>query len=535
MDKNLETLFVENGFTIKNAAVFAKEADVFGLDNLIDKLVDLKKRASTNNNILDFARPVMTTLESINNLVNDDEYSRLSEQSKLNSFYDTIKNIQSNFGSIDNYLKAERDIQLRRESMFDVMRRLYELDKNKSLSDSDKTSEALKLYSAKKGAEDAYNEAFEIFMAEKKNIKEFEVVDLKNKLLKLVNELQMGFKDLALKPQSKEEIQGLISQLRNDVAYYGIDTIKAKDELDLLCKRVGVEYVSTEMNLKVKEEEKREKKKKEEEPTVIETKSDNKLEGLLSKLKELNPGVEFALSDDLEDRRYDGKILSSIAGRDLVLPEGYYYLSNGITNRFSLSVEPLTVLIGRLERIEKQTENKNIEKPIENDFFATPEETLDEIKEEPEVIAPSFIDSEQEGTLENNHKYEVKKRRTAIIGEYPKSLLKASAITYIASKVQKGKDLGANLLTGIRNASSNLYHKITDGTGEKVEEFETEANVDKTKETSLLASGVNKLMDRYKLIRSRISRHNEPEELEQNDDLEDLSSAIDDLSRGTGR
>ena len=68
--KNLETLFAERGFVIKNPTVFTKEADNVVLTELDDRLTNLEKKINSSANIVDFAKNILGKLDELESIVN---------------------------------------------------------------------------------------------------------------------------------------------------------------------------------------------------------------------------------------------------------------------------------------------------------------------------------------------------------------------------------------------------------------------------------------------------------------------------------
>lgn len=524
--KNLETLFTERGFIIKNPTVFTKEADNVDLTELVDRLSNLEKKINSSANIVDFAKNILGDLDELENIINMDEYARLSDTAKYDAYTKDIKAMRERFAKVHNFIRAEENMMFQKQNMFDAMRKIYDLDKNKTLDDATRTSETLRLYGEKKACESAYNQAYQNFIDQRKayndSVRGFSLVDFKNELLTAINCIQEDCKELALSPESKEKLQALISNVRNDIAYYGLESIRAKSEFDSLCKRFGIESVNTKNVAEVKttkEEAKKEVKPEEKVETVGRTVAEGKelatvnpvnvksakekVEEVFNELKKLNPDVEFELADKATNPRFDGRINASDFITNLHLPEGFYYMSNGISNKFSNTNEPVVIEVGELKRESKLDETQKIED--------TSEAKKDNTEPSREDATPGLIDKakmainklRQKGRVESGKKYKVTKSRNALISSYPKSLLTFSALGAVAGFVTLSPVVPfAAAGAGLGAVATTLYRKLTKNTDGKIEELEsipeeiTEENAPSF--IQKIANSGKKMMDFYK-------------------------------------
>lgn len=367
--KNFGTLFAEKGFVIRNSNAFIKEATNVDLTELVDKLTDLEKRINSSSNIVDFSKSIISKLDEIDVLINSDEYTKLSNSDKLRAFSDCVQKIRSKFAVVNNYVKAEENVRLQRNNndsiVISVDQKSANLDKDTTLSPLERNQQVEALFNEKLMALNAYNRALANFneykKAYEKSVKNFNLVEFKNELLALANELQEASKELALSPENKEKLQNAITGVHSEISYYGLESIKSKEEFDALCKRYGLESVGLSKKTEVVKDETIKKEKKDE---VKKEKS--LLESVYDKLVALNPTVKFALKDKANDKRFDGRIEASVPVGNLNLPEDFYHMNNGISNKFSTNKDQILVEIGELKLNNEKKETKELGHPLRN-------------------------------------------------------------------------------------------------------------------------------------------------------------------------
>ena len=367
--KNFGTLFAEKGFVIRNSNAFIKEATNVDLTELVDKLTDLEKRINSSSNIVDFSKSIISKLDEIDVLINSDEYTKLSNSDKLRAFSDCVQKIRSKFAVVNNYVKAEENVRLQRNNndsiVISVDQKSANLDKDTTLSPLERNQQVEALFNEKLMALNAYNRALANFneykKAYEKSVKNFNLVEFKNELLALANELQEASKELALSPENKEKLQNTITGVHSEISYYGLESIKSKEEFDALCKRYGLESVGLSKKTEVVKDETIKEEKKDE---VKKEKS--LLESVYDKLVALNPTVKFALKDKANDKRFDGRIEASVPVGNLNLPEDFYHMNNGISNKFSTNKDQILVEIGELKLNNEKKETKELGHPLRN-------------------------------------------------------------------------------------------------------------------------------------------------------------------------
>lgn len=527
--KNLGMLFAERGFVIKNPTAFTKEADNVDISELVDRLTNLEKKINSSANIVDFAKDLLERMNTLEETVNLDDYARLSDKAKLDKFNASVVKMRGYFTKVQNFIKAEERMKFQKNNLFDVMRRIYDLDKNPNLSDAERTSETLRLYKGKKDCEKEYNKSYQEYLAQRQayndSVKGFSLVDFKNELLAAINNIQDNCKDLALSPESNEKLQVTISDIRNQIAYYGLESIRSKTEFDSLCKRFGIASVGapkkdvqiTKDDTKTKEAEKPtlevSKPNKDytgpvakgEELAVVQT---PKISDTLEELKKLNPEVEFAVAEDETlDPKFNAHIKSSVPVEELKLPNNFYYTTEGISNRFNDISNPINIKVSALSRKEEPTQG----------LFTR---------------ANNFIKNlTKKSKIDPDKKYEVVRSRKAIIGSYGKSLLTFSALSTVGLGIAGAPLVPAALVgAGFGAIAQTIYRKVTKDTDVHIDAFE---NTDYEKEpenapvvVALWHKASEKLMDVYKKRKTGEIKTNKEEELEE------LSS---ELEHGTGR
>ena len=470
--KSTETLklLTENGLYIERSADFIKAAANADVPEVVNRIIELQKKINSSANIVEFAKSILGKLTDLESIVNLDDYARLSDTNKMAKFNNSLKLMRNYFAKVQSFIRAEEDMVFQRQNMYDSMRKIYELDKKKDLDAATRTSETLRLYEEKKACENAYNKAYQTFVDQRKayneSVRGFSLVDFKNELLVAINAIQDDCKDLALSPESKEKLQVVIGDIRNEVAYYGLESMRSKTEFDSLCKRFGITSTSEKKVAEVKTTQEELEPKKPEPKDELK----NGIQTTYAKLQELNPTVEFNMAEAPENPKYDARIEASVPLNDLKLPEGFYCMSNGISNKYSSSEQPVIIEVGTLAKKEEldPTPTKQVEQ----------NETLESEKPTNEQSlynkAQSIIDKfRNKGRVEGGKKYRVTKSRNALIGSYPKSILTFGGLGAVYGLISTTPILPVTAIcAGIGAGATALYHKLTKNTDERVEELE---------------------------------------------------------------
>lgn len=525
--KNIEqttALLVENGLVIKNADNFIREIGNTDLNDIINKLNALEKTANEGVNISAFVEDVTKSLNSIEELVNNDSYFRSSIGA--NDFQNLLTNMRGKFTLSQNMLKAEEVLNGRKENLKDVERRILELKRNDSLDDVTRTSETIKLSYALNHAKKAKSEAEEFYKEQKalydESLKTFDVVTYKNDLLSAINAIDTSYRKLSLEPSAMEKLAKVIRDTRDKIVVFGFEAQKSQKEFAELCKRYGLE--KTNAKIEIKEEvventlkpvettepvepiENKEEKVVPEvtEPVKKETNEIKNYEELAYEVKRLNPHIEISTDEKnfLAGIIYDGE-------SKLVLPHGFSYDKViGINNK----VDDKTPYICLPVEVKKKVETK--EAPAAEPIVEQVAETTEPVKEKT-----------NSRKVEPGKKYRVKKVRRAVVAPYVKSVLCFGALGSVLA-ICAGAGLAPILpvtaiAAGIGAIGQAIYNKMAkDGIVDK--ESEPERTNDENFEEDVwglaaidaLVLKSKKMFESLKLARER--KKSEPKEEKPN-------------------
>jgi len=525
--KNIEqttALLVENGLVIKNADNFIREIGNTDLNDIINKLNALEKTANEGVNISAFVEDVTKSLNSIEELVNNDSYFRSSIGA--NDFQNLLTNMRGKFTLSQNMLKAEEVLNGRKENLKDVERRILELKRNDSLDDVTRTSETIKLSYALNHAKKAKSEAEEFYKEQKalydESLKTFDVVTYKNDLLSAINAIDTSYRKLSLEPSAMEKLAKVIRDTRDKIVVFGFEAQKSQKEFAELCKRYGLE--KTNAKIEIKEEvventlepvettepvepiENKEEKVVPEvtEPVKEETNEIKNYEELAYEVKRLNPHIEISTDEKnfLAGIIYDGE-------SKLVLPHGFSYDKViGINNK----VDDKTPYICLPVEVKKKVETK--EAPVAEPIVEQVAETTEPVKEKT-----------NSRKVEPGKKYRVKKVRRAVVAPYVKSVLCFGALGSVLA-ICAGAGLAPILpvtaiAAGIGAIGQAIYNKMAkDGIVDK--ESEPERTNDENFEEDVwglaaidaLVLKSKKMFESLKLARER--KKSEPKEEKPN-------------------
>lgn len=525
--KNIEqttALLVENGLVIKNTDNFIREIGNTNLNDIINKLNALEKTANEGVNISAFVEDVTKSLNSIEELVNNDSYFRSSIGA--NDFQNLLTNMRGKFTLSQNMLKAEEVLNGRKENLKDVERRILELKRNDSLDDVTRTSETIKLSYALNHAKKAKSEAEEFYKEQKalydESLKTFDVVTYKNDLLSAINAIDTSYRKLSLEPSAMEKLAKVIRDTRDKIVVFGFEAQKSQKEFAELCKRYGLE--KTNAKIEIKEEvventmkpvettepvepiENKEEKVVPEvtEPVKEETNEIKNYEELAYEVKRLNPHIEISTDEKnfLAGIIYDGE-------SKLVLPHGFSYDKViGINNK----VDDKTPYICLPVEVKKKVETK--EAPAAEPIVEQVAETTEPVKEKT-----------SSRKVEPGKKYRVKKVRRAVVAPYVKSVLCFGALGSVLS-ICAGAGLAPILpvtaiAAGIGAIGQAIYNKMAkDGIVDK--ESEPERTNDENFEEDVwglaaidaLVLKSKKMFESLKLARER--KKSEPKEEKPN-------------------
>lgn len=525
--KNIEqttALLVENGLVIKNTDNFIREIGNADLNDIINKLNALEKTANEGVNISAFVEDVTKSLNSIEELVNNDSYFRSSIGA--NDFQNLLTNMRGKFTLSQNMLKAEEVLNGRKENLKDVERRILELKRNDSLDDVTRTSETIKLSYALNHAKKAKGEAEEFYKEQKalydESLKTFDVVTYKNDLLSAINAIDTSYRKLSLEPSAMEKLAKVIRDTRDKIVVFGFEAQKSQKEFAELCKRYGLEKTNAKIEIKeevventlepvettepVEQIENNEEKVVPEvtEPVKEETNEIKNYEELAYEVKRLNPHIEISTDEKnfLAGIIYDGE-------SKLVLPHGFSYDKViGINNK----VDDKTPYICLPVEVKKKVETK--ESPVAEPIVEQVAETTEPVKEKT-----------NSRKVEPGKKYRVKKVRRAVVAPYVKSVLCFGALGSVLA-ICAGAGLApiipvTAIAAGIGAIGQAIYNKMAkDGIVDK--ESEPERTNDENFEEDVwglaaidaLVLKSKKMFESLKLARER--KKSEPKEEKPN-------------------
>lgn len=248
MNDNLTKEMLGNGFFVSEMSTFNKELRATGMsaEDLFNKLLDLRRQANIGDVIMDFYNVITPKMNSLEQILQNDEYYRMSDKQLLDKVSKDISAINQKFEVFRGYLIAERNMIEQNQNLLDAKKELHNLDKNTTLTDEERTAEAIRLNNRIKACQNAYNEKRSFFYEQKAlcndTIKGLNVIDFKNDILKSFTTLENDCKGLTIKPETKEKVSEAIREMRFDTASFALDNIKAKNEFDYLCKRYGLGY-----------------------------------------------------------------------------------------------------------------------------------------------------------------------------------------------------------------------------------------------------------------------------------------------------
>lgn len=498
MNDDIFNLLGENGFVIDKTGEFLKATENIDLKTVVDELVELKstldKKANEEVDVLTVSKDIMNSVENIDFIIKGDDLVKSSSEESLKKINEAMAKFRESFRFIGEYIASERNLRQREEDYLtaknDLENAIKNIDQRTDLTPALKTREVLRLKNAEEVCKNAGIQAFDLFVENKKKyenaITNVNINEFKEILLDIVLDLEIILNSLSLSAKNKIAIRGILNKMKDSISNRVL-----QEKFDALCQKYSLKYVGKEEAM-VKEEMPSETKEEVSESfeknnniwtTPVETtvpnsldeknaekseKKKNNIKWLLDELKRLNPDNEFEL-EDTKSTIYDAKINCDKSIKELILPYGYYYLSNSITNRFSTDADILNVEIGTLKKekiasvtpevapeevISNELENTESKPPVvlpENDFDQIREtpvtETMDlsEFENDPDypeykndLGVPDFVINTEDvqntaSRIPANKKTKVTKTRRAKMALGVKKLLTASAIVGIAS------------------------------------------------------------------------------------------------------
>ena len=586
----LVNLFVDNGFIIPNdpqkMLLFSKESSIFGRDALINKLIELKKKAKAKENITGFIPVLMDPLAEIEKVVNEDEFSKLSDVAAIDKVNELIKSAK-NIGNFRAYDEAQRIMLDQRSFMYESIKALYDLQNNKTDSQAKKTKMTLEICDRKEKTEKEFLKAAAAFREEEQKLNGYSLVELKNQALTTINNLEDAIKKLALTTSNKEKIQGIITKTRDEIVYYGLEAVRAQAELDDLCKRVGVVYDFKEQK-ELTESDAKKEKAPERVPNFFDTPSptvetEQKLTSEAPVKSPISENIELSndfskrfldaaqrlnepethsldlaeeptkvldpdevrkhLSDSMRIEKRIAKFMGLLKARNPFTDfevidssmndtyDAHIISSDPIENLFlPNNYELVNGYITNTHSEEAPVKYLITERKKEENLTESDSDVLEETSEAPEISEPDL--SLAQPSESKAQKEKVTRTRGAIMGKFPKALLTHLGIYKLLSKINnRGKNVE---ISELEEASEKISDKV-DGSSRDVSKNATPQE----KSRSGVKRGI-KLLGGYKgkrTARSMAQKEKPKQEKIDNpmEGLEDLYAQIDSLTGNKGR
>ncbi len=354
-NEEMNKFIEENGYAVKSVSTFMK-LDNNDLEKVVSDLnaykIEMNKKVTTE----DFGKELASGLEEIENVVNSDSYFAMSANAtEFKNLLDRLKNETKSV--LGDYLKAEKILNEKVENLKDINKRIFILDKDQTISDEDRTKQAILLKQAKEKAEKDKEDAMK-FMEEQKRLAPEpkamsldEIINYRNDLLKSLAELDKACSKIIMDPLSNPSTMEKLSQLIRNASYkivvFGTDIERSKKEFDNLCAKCGLgeKDVKTKEKVEIVEEtesldEEPTNQALDDTPITKDPTKDNSIdlpenlefttvEELINELKKLNPDVEVITNVE----GYPEGIIVEDPSK-LVIPKGFKYTEGlGINNK----------------------------------------------------------------------------------------------------------------------------------------------------------------------------------------------------------
>ncbi len=476
----------ENGYTVKSVSKFM-DLDDSNLEKVVSDLnaykIEMNKKVTTE----DFGKELASGLEEIENVVNSDNYFAMSANAtEFKNLLDRLKNETKSV--LGDYLKAEKILKEREENLKDIQRRVFALDKDQTLTDDERTEQAILLKKGLEKAKSDKEEALKFFEEQKrlapepKALSVDEIINYRNDLLKSLAELDRACSKIIMDPLSNpttmEKLSSLIRNASYKIVIFGTDIERSKKEFDNLCDKYGLGV----SNVKIKEkteaprmvEETKEnivtpnetiKPEISEEPHKEETTSEEKdttntiteVEDLVKELVRLNPGVNSVYSVD----GYSEGIIVEDPTK-LVIPDGFKYTEGlGINNKVN-DTDPYINAFVQVKKKDRDIDSESLNQ--ESSPEIKPEQDS-QVKPEPKPETKSEEKSETQSKIPSG-KLAYKRTRRAIIAPYAKAILcygGLGGIVMAAAGVGLSP-VGAAMIigSGIGAIGQKIYNKMID-------------------------------------------------------------------------
>lgn len=555
---------LENGFKVSMPSKFVGATRGESIKDLVSRLTELAHKANSSLDIVSFTKSMISLVDRLDATVKSDEFANLSEKAELEKYEADVASLKSNVDFVLDYLNAQQNVDQSREACLNISREFDDLNNRKDLSLDDKTKETFRLISEVEKAQKAFSDAaIEAGRQEEnynKELANFDLNKFKESLNKAIDDLRECLQNLALNSNNKEVVESILNEIRSDVAYYGLDRVKSQEELAGLCQEYGLSY--NESDAKSVEEKPVEVVNKEETEEKVSSfnnvslnpnndKKKNNIDWLLRELKRLNPESTFELAE-ATDQRFDAQIKSDTNLQNLILPNGYYYTSNSITNRYSSDEDVLTIEFAILPKKNADRVVESIFPPVDDlenesmeDLVKTPvvpavesKETMDDLVDWNAPQIDSVFEDSMDRLVPDNYdikspvveeRREVTKIRNAIMPKEVGNILGLVGTTQVAKEVEGMKPglLSQKTVDNLGGIIHTIYtDKVRDNenvTPSLENMADSKLRVDEVSERS------DDLLAAYK---RKLSRANKPQEV---DELSEFEQQVHNVSRGIGR
>ena len=406
MNNNMYDLMVKltnNGFSIDKNHFndFMKTVQNSNFADLVERLELLKRRINSPIDIIAFAQSFLNGLNKL-----EEEINSLNIASDIQ---EKIKSLKDKMTFVSGYLAAQNTLDQAKD---EYVKAQYDLNhiNEKGLNDEDLTIEFGRLADESRAKEEALYKAMNLFNKEReeyeKTLATFDLLQFKNSLTDDLNALSTAITAVA-----NENLENEFNDIKNIVDNFGIQRINSQKELDAICKNYHITQKGKDNQVVEKKEivEPEPVKVINEEKPVIKDffatsndpvllpenaetlkesdakrKNDN-INWLFNELKHLNPRSNFELGIP-SDNKYDALISCDNPLSSLYLPNGYYYTSTSITNRFSADEDILNVEFKTLDKTKE--ENANLESSAPTSGDSSKEEDVETLDQEANIQTP---------------------------------------------------------------------------------------------------------------------------------------------------
>lgn len=237
---DLLNLFTQNGYVIKNPKIFMSMVTRSNkrVNDILNELNSLapkskpEREKESSDSLVDYSESlikVYSNLEEITKIYNNDEYTVYSDKEKVSNFISSLDNIRKKISIVKELELSKEQMTWHKRNLFDVKKKIYDLNNDSTLSDEERTSQTLRLYSEHKKCEEAYKKANNYYK-EKTNeytnyFQNTDIYKFKNELFNDLNVLDSSIKEIALSNDNKGKILNISSEMRNSIANIGVSFI----------------------------------------------------------------------------------------------------------------------------------------------------------------------------------------------------------------------------------------------------------------------------------------------------------------------